>query len=53
MKVPAGLPDRKEKQPAQLCTAVICGSCLSPDTAHEWQSWGQSLYGFEMFLFKD
>ena len=38
----------------QLKTAGInCVSYISPDTAHEWQTWRRSLYQFAQILFQD
>jgi enterochelin esterase family protein len=47
-------PDALEKHQEQLVAAGITNSYvyISPDTAHEWQTWRRSLYTFAPLLFK-
>ncbi|MBR7027255.1 MAG: hypothetical protein IKI13_06720 [Bacteroidales bacterium] len=31
---------------------LVFETCVSPDTAHEWQTWRRSLYHFLQLIFK-
>lgn len=46
-------PDRVHANHEQLKAAGINSVCyISPDTAHEWQTWRRSLYQFAQLLFQ-
>ena len=46
-------PDPKVATDALAATGVTTHFYISPDTAHEWQSWRRSLREFAPLLFKD
>ena len=45
--------DPKASTEALKAAGVNCHFYVSPDTAHEWQSWRRSLYQFAPLLFQN
>jgi enterochelin esterase family protein len=45
--------DPKENTEALKNTGINAHFYVSPNTAHEWQSWRRSLYEFAQLLFKN